>query len=128
MPLIENPTSDVLKRVTSFHNVRQATIASNIANANTPGYRAFDLILSDRVSAGRLEPKRTNPRHMVLDGQLDRIGAAVERSRRPAGLDGNNVSIEQEMLKMTHNRMMYTAAVELFERWGTLSQLAREIR
>ena len=65
MPLIENPTSDVLKRVTSFHNVRQATIASNIANANTPGYRAFDLILSDRVNAGRLEPKRTNPRHMA---------------------------------------------------------------
>ncbi len=128
MPLIENPTSDVLKRVTSFHNVRQATIASNIANANTPGYRAFDLILSDRVSAGRLEPKRTNPLHMGLDGQLDRIGAEIERSRRPAGLDGNNVSIEEETLKMTHNRLMYTAAVELYERWGTLSQIARDIR
>ncbi len=128
MPLIENPTSDLLKRVTSYHTVRQAAIASNIANANTPGYRAFDVMLSDRVSAGRLEPRKTNPLHMALDGQLDRIGAEIERSRRPAGLDGNNVSMEEETLRMTHNRLMYSAAVELYERWGTLSQIARDIR
>ena len=108
--------------------MRHAAIASNIANANTPGYRAFDVMLSDRVNAGRLEPKRTNPLHMGLDGQLDRIGAEIERSRRPAGLDGNNVSIEEETLKMTHNRLMYTTGMELLDRWNTLSRIARELR
>ena len=122
MPLIQDPTSKLIEQVLGFRNLRHDVIASNIANANTPGYRAFDVMLSDRVSAGRLEPRKTNPLHMALDGQLDRIGAEIERSRRPAGLDGNNVSMEEETLRMTHNRLMYSAAVELYERWGTLSQ------
>ncbi len=36
--------------------------------------------------------------------------------------------MEEETLRMTHNRLMYSAAVELYERWGTLSQIARDIR
>ncbi len=129
MPLIENPTADLLKRITSYHNVRQGAIASNLANANTPGYRAFDLVLRESVDAtSRLEPKRTDPRHLALDGMLDRIGADIERSGRPARLDGNNVSLEEESLKLTHNRLMYTTGMELLERWNTLSRIARELR
>jgi flagellar basal-body rod protein FlgB len=129
MPLIDNPTADLLKRVATYHNVRQGSIASNIANANTPGYRSFDVVLNDRLSsAARLEPHKTNPRHLALDDQLDRIGADIERSRRPGRLDGNNVSIEDETLKLTHNRLMYSTGMELLERWNSLSRIAREIR
>jgi flagellar basal-body rod protein FlgB len=129
MPLIENPTIDRLKRVLEFHNKRHDVLTSNIANASTPGYRAFDLVLKKELDAGKsLEPKRTDPRHQTLNAQLSRIPAELERSDAPGRLDGNNVSLEQEFLRMVENRTRYEAGMELLDRWSALNRIARELR
>jgi flagellar basal-body rod protein FlgB len=129
MPLIENPTIDRLKRVLEFHNKRHDVLTSNIANASTPGYRAFDLVLKKELDAGKpLEPKRTDPRHQTLNAKLSRIPAELERSDAPGRLDGNNVSLEQEFLRMVENRTRYEAGMELLDRWSALNRLARETR
>ncbi len=129
MGLIPNPLSTVLEKTLEFHNERQKVIASNIANANTPGYRAFDVVLRDRFDQqSGVAPAQSNPRHLTADGNLDRVGARVLRSDAAPRLDGNNVSLEDEFVKLMDNRMRYQAIFELMDRWGALNPIAREVR
>jgi len=88
----------------SRHNqwlaVRQATIAGNIANANTPGFRAQDVQPFDMaVEQARLAMAATRPGH--LDSGPAHAPATEMRREAPweTSLSGNNVSLEQELLK-----------------------------
>ena len=129
MPLIEDPASKLLDQVLAFRNLRHDVIASNIANANTPGYKAFDVILRERTGAMQpIEPNRTHPRHMTQSGSASSGGLRFERSSEPARLDGNNVSLDQELGKLMENRVMYEVGMELMDRWGSLKTIAREVR
>ena len=82
---------------------RHKVILSNIANADTPNYRAKDLAFKEQVK--RIPLKTTNPKHIksVSEGKF-RI---VEVKRKLVGNDRNNVSIEEEMAKLAQNRIAY---------------------
>ncbi len=111
MPMIPDPTSKLIEQVLGFRNLRHDVIASNIANANTPGYKAFDLVLQEQID--KMTP-------------LDR--SRLVRSREPARLDGNNVVVDQELQKLLENRTMYDVVMELMDRWGSLKKIAREMQ
>ena len=129
MPLIENQTSKLLEHVLAFRNRRHDAISSNIANASTPGYRAFDIALKQKIDGMKpLQPRKSDPRHMSLGGSSDPLGVQVQRSKAPAKLDGNNVSLDHEFLKLLENRTMYQAGMELMDRWGRLNRWARDLR
>ena len=128
MGLIDNPLSSVLEKVLAHHSLRHDVIASNIANANTPGYTAFDLALRSRLDeAAPLLVRTSDSRHMSSE-RLDESGSRLQKSRAPAGLDGNNVSLEQEFLKLSENGMLYQVTFELMDKWGGLNPIARETR
>ena len=129
MGLIDNPLASVLEKVLAYHSTRHDVIASNVANANTPGYTAFDLVLRDHLQQGSaVEMRVSHPRHMGGSETLQETGAQLIKSREPAGLDGNNVSIEQEFLKLSQNGMLYQVGFELMDKWGNLNPLARDTR
>ncbi|MFQ5698774.1 MAG: flagellar basal body rod protein FlgB [Myxococcota bacterium] len=129
MPLIPDPTARAVERALAFRDRRQGAIASNIANANTPGYRAFDLLLRARMEGGAaLAPRRTDPRHLSAGGSSNALGVEVERSREPTRLDGNNVELEGELMKLLENRTLYLAGMELMDRWKNLGAIARTTR
>lgn len=129
MPLIENPLKQMLEQVLLYHNQRHDIIATNIANASTPGYSAFDVILDRQVSgASSIAMKQNHPAHLSPSAALEEVGGQLERSRDAARLDGNNVSLDKEFMKLTENRVMYQVVFELFDRWGDLNRVAREIR
>lgn len=79
---------------------RQAVIAENIANADTPGYRARDLVSFSEVMNGPkpVAMRATRPGHF---SGSDRVGTApqAETVLRPGATspNGNSVSIEREM-------------------------------
>ena len=56
------------------------------------------------------------------------IDTRLVRSSNPARLDGNNVSVDQELGKLLENRTMYEVGMELMDRWGSLKKIAREVR
>jgi flagellar basal-body rod protein FlgB len=130
MPLIQNPTVKLLEYVLAYRNQRQDVIAANLANANTPGYRAFDLALDEAASAAAqsVVPRRTDPRHLGDSPTQESVGVQAVASNAPARLDGNNVSLEDELLKLLENRTLYQTAFELRDRIANLSALAREVR
>ncbi len=80
---------------------RVAVIAANVANADTPGYKARDVApFGETMSATRIEQARTRPAHLALD---DGRGRAFETVTRPATASkhsGNAVSLETEMASL----------------------------
>jgi flagellar basal-body rod protein FlgB len=77
---------------------RQALLAQNIANADTPGYRARDLTPFAAVLAGQeLAPTVTQPNHLSGRGLLASYARTVPRERAP---DGNEVNVEDELTKV----------------------------
>ena len=67
---------NVVSRSNQWLSVRQATIASNVANANTPGYKALDVEPFEKVlETTRLTMQATQPGHMTDAGARASSGA-----------------------------------------------------
>lgn len=92
--------------------LRQDAIASNIANAETPGYKRVDLApdfaseLRAKMDAGNFSAKASLLKPSLME---DRHA----RSVRP---DGNSVEIEREMLEMNRNSVEYDYLTEVVSR------------
>lgn len=129
MALIDSPMFALLEHVMRFQNRRQDALSTNIANASTPGYRSFDLVLAQAQQAEPpLAPRRLDGRHLAGADDPQGVGARLLRSRARPRLDGNNVVIDQEFVRLIENQTRYLAALELRERLGALVSLAREVR
>lgn len=115
-------TMQLLERTLDLRSARQRVIASNLANEETPGYRATELNFLDQLrSAYRGQPPvilaATHARHFGLLARPQRFESVSGRlSQVPAGdlpLDGNSVNLELEMAKLADNVMQYNAAATI---------------
>jgi flagellar basal-body rod protein FlgB len=88
--------------------LRQRTIASNIANAETPGYRRVDVKFEQALtraldSSGRID--------------LDQVEPEFYYPNDPAlKADGNNVSMEAEIGDLVRTSLRYTTYVRLLHK------------
>ena len=99
----------------------QNVISSNIANADTPGYKAksveFEGALRDALGVdGKLPMQGTDPQHIVhrstdpVDPEIYDDPNGVE------SLDGNTVDRSAEMAKLAENQLLYDASTEMLKR------------
>lgn len=93
-------TSDVeivnaLRRHMTIAAARQVAAASNLANVNTPNYKAIDVSFADTLNA---QLAATNAGH--LGGPAANGVHTEEIADAPARRDGNTVQLDQELLKM----------------------------
>lgn len=115
---------------------RQRVIASNIANEETPGYRAKELYFRDALAgaAGARPPislVRTHRQHIGRgdDGMSLAVGKVAEVPADDLPLDANSVNLDLEMAKLSDNAMRYnTAATILAQRVRQLFSAIREGR
>lgn len=102
--------------------VRQTVVAANTANADTPGYKAGDVIpFADLVQGGQpLQGMRaTRARHLNGGAGLAENIVVTEH----AGLsepNGNSVSLEQEMLKSVEVKQQHDRALAIYRSGLTL--------
>lgn len=85
----------------SHSAARQATIARNVANADTPGYRARDMVAFSKSYHNQPSLKmRTTRAGHVMPGERSQSPHRTIEANRPgaASPNGNNVSIETEMM------------------------------
>ncbi|MFC7335247.1 flagellar basal body rod protein FlgB [Rhodocista pekingensis] len=102
-----------------YLGARHQVIAENVANANSPGYRAKDLKAFDFQSAmqsAAVRPSLTDPAHLAglreaRDFKEDRQAAAYEMAP-----DGNGVVLEEQMMKAAEVRQAYDLAAGLFQK------------
>lgn len=89
----------ILEKILDVASARQKILASNIANAETPGYRAKDINFAQELGRA-LDGKETKP-------------VTFDAPTTMPSKDGNTVNIEIEMGKVAENTMTYETAVQL---------------
>lgn len=93
---------------------RQQLLAANIANADTPGYKARDIdfaaALRDASSGQALTAslRVSNERHLPGAAQED-AAAVLYRSPQQPSIDGNTVDMDVERSRFAENAMHYDA-------------------
>ena len=91
---------DIASQQARWLSIRQATIATNIANANTPGFSAREVrSFQDILDKTQLNVAVTNPAHLSV-AAID-LPASTTKTADPweTTKSGNTVSLEQEMMK-----------------------------
>lgn len=104
------------EKTLDFHAARHGVLASNIANVETPGYRPMDVSFDAHLRQAGEALTRTDPRHLAADGAGSFEMELFEDTSVAPGNDGNAVSMEREMAKLTANALRYKVNVEIVSR------------
>lgn len=128
-------TVGLLQKVLDLRERNQQVIASNIANADTPGFAPsrfeFEAQLKQALNHPGVTPAATHPAHFAISaGSLEEVEGQVVRVPDSTGLgDRNGVNVDQEMVALSENQILYEAAVQaLNKKLGLLKYVAGDGR
>ena len=93
---------------------RHALIAENLANADTPGFRARDLHDFATIVKESFTARATRPGHVTGGGVEANARNAVFEPDLPASPDGNTVVIEDQMLRAVETQGQYRLALTVY--------------
>lgn len=103
---IVNHLSNYQKNL-NFYTENQKVIAGNIANADTPNYRAVYLEKLE-TQQGTLPLATTNKNHLTKQLNGDATNGTLRyQNNKHANLDGNDVDIDGERKRLLENGFMY---------------------
>ena len=115
-PIRNDKTLQLLQAALDVSAKRHAAISSNLANIDTPGYKAHDIDFNavmaeiseglDQTSVERAAREREAATDWVY---ADEVPNLVER------FDGNNVDLDREMANMAANSGQYRLANQLLQ-------------
>ncbi len=99
----------VMPDTLQYRTQRTEVLASNIANVDTPGFKAKDLNFSTMLGQQKamLTLDKSNQNHLTLPGNPEVAGAIEQREIRQPSADGNTVDLGQEQAAFMRNRMDY---------------------
>ena len=119
-----NSLDDLFKfhqQALSLRSERQQVLASNIANADTPNYKARDFdfaaALREATSGGSVSAAPlavTSTGHMNATPSTDRSAGGVDlqyRTVQQASVDGNSVNMDAERAQFTDNAVHYQTSL-----------------
>ncbi|MFS0865112.1 flagellar basal body rod protein FlgB [Fredinandcohnia sp. 179-A 10B2 NHS] len=114
MKLFSN-TINSLERALDFSTLRQKTISNNIANIDTPNFKAKDVsfknVLAKEVDSQMLA-NRTSNKHIEFS-KSNRVSSQLFTKTDTAyNHNGNNVDIDKEMASLAENQIYYNAVTE----------------
>jgi flagellar basal-body rod protein FlgB len=108
----------LLQNALDASSLRQQVISNNIANSETPGYKAkkvvFEDILKQHLSnQASIVGNRTDSRHLMI-GSSNSVPNAqiVENTETVMQNNKNNVDVDQEMTDMGKNSLWYYTLTE----------------
>jgi flagellar basal-body rod protein FlgB len=108
-PIFQTDNYQLARKLLDASVLRQEAIATNVANAETPGFRRIDLApdfavqLKARLAAGDFAQNAATVRPQLAEDQ-------TARSIRP---DGNTVELERELMAMSRNAVEYDYLTEI---------------
>jgi flagellar basal-body rod protein FlgB len=98
-----------LERLLYIANKRHTVIASNIANVDTPYYKAKDVRFEEALEDEKIAMRVTHPSHITqVDGSIV-DGVSIETKQPWA--DRNDVELDMEVAKMTENALLFQAGI-----------------
>ena len=111
---------DFMQRGLSAAWTRNAVIRNNIANVETPNFKASDVEFESHLARAIQEPRfigtKTHPGHRDIGcyNNIDSVTPQIIKRRDDLSMrmDGNNVDIEDENVKLAQNSLYYNTVVE----------------
>ncbi|HXE96349.1 MAG TPA: flagellar basal body rod protein FlgB [Dongiaceae bacterium] len=122
-------TVELLGKSIDLRAKNQNLIASNVANAETPGFVPkaldFEQELQGALKSGKPGQRSSSPshvRHIPIRGAgagsaIQSVsGKVIETPAKTPGMDGNAVELENEMSRMAENQVMFNASVQMLNK------------
>jgi flagellar basal-body rod protein FlgB len=95
------PDQQTMAATLQVRSARAELLASNVANADTPGYLARDLNFDDAVAN-------------ALDGQAGPPAPTSDLTTANLRFDRNDVDVNQQLAKAYDNSLSYVATLKLY--------------
>jgi flagellar basal-body rod protein FlgB len=116
-------TLPLLEKAMDLRSLKHNVTVSNIANKDTPNYKAFDLVVEEELekvmgSEKELGLKRSRRGHLpgrTIGGGAVRPGID-DTSQLSFKRDGNTVNIDKEMAKLSENNLMYDVLAQIISK------------
>ena len=138
MDLNQLPIFSLISKKMSYLNRKQESIAQNLANSDTPGYRAqmvdepdFSSYLSGSgttTSGSKIKMATTSPEH-IKGGAVLRLGGVSSREAAIHGKeqfspDGNSVDISEQVMDLADTQLQYNMATNIYRKQVQLLKTA----
>ena len=113
---------------------RQRLLAHNVANVNTPGYRSqdlkpldFDSLVRAGTNTGRAAARATHAGHITgsASSGSTRFKLKAENRNAQQSITGNDIVVEQEMMKVAQTSMEYQLTTNLYRKHLAIIRAAR---
>lgn len=128
MNLFDN-TIRSLESSLAYSAAKNRTIANNIANVDTPNYKAekveFKNVLASEI-VGTAANKRTHPKHFSFQSAENQSYVIRKENNTTYNHNGNNVDVDQEMAELAKNQIYYQAVIDRLN--GKFSNIEKVIR
>ncbi|WP_025690985.1 flagellar basal body rod protein FlgB [Paenibacillus zanthoxyli] len=116
-------------------NIRQNTLANNVANVDTPNFKRSDVSFEsflreqERGLQSSLRAKVTDSRHIQF-GMTGNVPSPVIQTDKRTSMNnnGNNVDIDREMALSAENQLRYSSYVQLLNSQISMMRTATEGR
>jgi len=119
---IADRTIAALQKSLDLRAQKQQVIAGNIANAETPGYSArkfdFEDSLRKAINTPNIATRPTHAKHFPIGtNSISRVQGTMTKQVSPNTQgDGNSVSVDDEMLDLAENQLLYEAGSQILNK------------
>lgn len=128
MKLFSNTVS-TLENALNYSSLKQKIVSQNIANVDTPNYKAKDVSFKAvfQATLGQsFEAKRTDGRHFEFKSRNGAFPGTVIKNNVNYNENGNSVDLDKEMSDLATNQIYFNALTERIN--GKFNSLQTVIR
>jgi len=115
-------TTNLLAKVMALRARKAEVISGNIANIDTPGYKARQVTFLDQLQdalgeSDKLPLLKTHKAHLPVSRGISEVEPLIQTQESPlAGFDQNTVDLDHEMAALAENNLNYNAAVQMLHK------------
>ena len=117
-----NGTISILEKSLDMRSMKHNLLVSNIANKDTPNYKAFDLAVEEEMqkltgTSKTVSLWKTQAGHLGANGETYSEVSITKSSKGfEQNIDGNTVDIEKEMTNLAENNLLYDAMAQIMRK------------
>lgn len=128
MSMIESGILSLMSQKMSYLGQKQAVLAQNVANADTPGYKAKELVpfqsFAEAMKSASSGMAVTSDKHIV-PASMAGVNAGTKKMRSFEVVpSGNSVDLEQQMTETSATAVEYQADASIYQKFMTMLRIA----
>lgn len=111
----------------AYLNQRQSVLSENVANADTPGYKARDLspfTFGDALKQANIGMAATNPGHIIPASMAGANAKSIKIKSAETTISGNSVDVESQMMEVSKTAVEYKELTAIYKKIHSLFVIA----